>query len=359
LFVALVGKTAKGRKGQSLSTLRYLFEQIDPDWTENRIASGLSSGEGLIYQVRDERSGRDKDGHEVVLDDGEDDKRLLLIEGEMSGPLKVATREGNTLSAIIRQAWDRGDLQSLTKNNPIRATSAHIGIIGHTTQEELLRHLTETEQTNGYANRFFWFLVKRSKLLPRPKGTPQELLQPLIERLQKAVAFASETTVMDRDEEAEALWEEVYPELSEGKPGLFGAIIGRAEAQVMRLACLYALLDCSEVVRIEHLRAALALWEYSEESARLIFGDSLGDPVADAIHQALRQHPEGLTRTDISYLFDRHRKGGEIARALGVLLAAGKARREEKQTGGRPVERWYAANDKAKEAKEAKEERAA
>src|SRR5262245_12020682 len=40
LFVALVGRTAKGRKGQSLSTLRYIFEQLDPDWSSNRVVFG-------------------------------------------------------------------------------------------------------------------------------------------------------------------------------------------------------------------------------------------------------------------------------------------------------------------------------
>jgi hypothetical protein len=353
LFVTLVGKTAKGRKGQSLSTARYLFDHIDQDWTRNRIASGLSSGEGLIFQVRDARFELNKDGKQVLVDQGEADKRFFLIEEELSGPLKIATREGNTLSAILRQAWDRGDLRPLTKTNPIRATGAHISIIGHITQEELLRHLTETEQTNGFANRFLWFLVKRSKIIPNPKGVPRALLEPLIARLRAAVDFARQTTVLVRDEEAEMLWAEVYPELSEGKPGLFGSIIARAEAQAMRLACLYALLDSSIVVQRVHLKAAIALWKCAQESARLIFGDSLGDPVADTILDALRRNHEGLTRTDISYLFGRHRKSGEIDRALGVLLAAGKARREEEQTGGRPVERWYEAK-KAKEAKKGK-----
>jgi hypothetical protein len=350
-FVALVGRTAKGRKGQSLSTPRHIFTQIDPVWVKDCMTGGLSSGEGLIYQVRDPRYGM-KDGEEVLLDEGVKDKRLLLVEEELAGVLKVATRDGNSLSATLCQAWDKGDLRPLTKNNPIRASGAHISIIGHVTEEELLRHLTETEQSNGFANRFLWLLVRRSKVIPNPKGVLQETLAPLVARLQKAVDFARKTTVMERNEEAEELWKKVYRELSEGKPGLFGAIIARAEVQVMRLACLYTLLDCSSTVKRKHLEAALALWGYAEESARLIFGHSLGDPVADAIHRALLQHSGGLTRTDISYLFGRNRKAGEIDRALRALLASGKARRgEEKDTGGRPSEQWFAVTKKTKETK--------
>ncbi|MBI4512277.1 MAG: hypothetical protein HY698_21770 [Deltaproteobacteria bacterium] len=42
----------------------------------------------------------------VVVDPGVDDKRLLVIETEFARVLQVHTREGNTLSDIIRQAWD-------------------------------------------------------------------------------------------------------------------------------------------------------------------------------------------------------------------------------------------------------------
>lgn len=73
---------------------------------------------------------------------------------------------------------------------------------------------------------------------------------------------------MKRDDEARTLWWGIYEVLSEGKPGLLGAVISRAEAQVMRLSCLFALLDCSLVVRKPHLEAALAVWRYSEDSAR-------------------------------------------------------------------------------------------
>lgn len=53
LFSNLVGKTAKARKGTSHGQARYPFEKIDPDWARKRMLGGLSSGEGLIYEVRD------------------------------------------------------------------------------------------------------------------------------------------------------------------------------------------------------------------------------------------------------------------------------------------------------------------
>ncbi len=138
------------------------------------------------------------------------------------------------------------------------------------------------------------------------------------------------------------MWCSVYPGLSEGRPGLLGAVTSRAESQVMRVALIYALLDRSQCVCRKHLEAALAVWEYAEASARYIFGDALGDPVADEILAALRAHLEGLTRTDIRELFKRNRRAERIDTALRLLLEHGLARPQREETGGRPAERWYA-----------------
>jgi hypothetical protein len=53
LFMVLVGATSKGRKGTALAHIQRLFERCDPDWVSRCVVSGLSSGEGLIWAVRD------------------------------------------------------------------------------------------------------------------------------------------------------------------------------------------------------------------------------------------------------------------------------------------------------------------
>jgi hypothetical protein len=110
----------------------------------------------------------------------------------------------------------------------------------------------------------------------------------------------------------------------------------------MRLACLYAILDKSDVITTDHLLAALALWDYCEASARYIWGDATGDPVADRILGAIRKAAGGLSRTEISDLFSRHTSSSRIDLALGSLEAPHLIRRIKEDTGGRPVERWTA-----------------
>jgi Protein of unknown function (DUF3987) len=229
---------------------------------------------------------------------------------------------------------------SLTKNTPARASAAHISLIGHITIAELLRRLNETEIANGFANRNIFCCAKRSKELPDGGNLEWQEHPCLIDGLRAAIEFAKNVGRMERDPEARELWHQHYHDLSERQVGLLGAVISRAEAQVLRLSMVYALLDRSSVISREHLAAALAVWKYAEESCRHIFGDLLGDGPADEILRALRASPEGLTRTQIGDLFSRHRPK-EMGRALGTLLGEGHAECVSEVTGGRPAERWF------------------
>jgi hypothetical protein len=338
---ALVGETSKGRKGMSWGFVRDLMHAVDRYWAEERVENGLSSGEGLIYQVRDRRMGVNKDGDTVLEDPGADDKRLFILEGEFAGVLKVATREGNTLSAIIRSAWDAGKLSTLTKNSPMKATDSHVSIVGHVTATELVRLLSDSDARNGFANRFLWVCVKRSKILPFGGEWERQDVAGAVSLLGEVLRFAKSAGEMRWGDTARPLWVERYPSLSEGAPGLLGAVTSRSEAQVLRLACIYALMDSSVAIELEHLKAALAVWDYAEASARYIFGDATGDAVADRIEEMLTGAPEGLTRAQIRDALGRNKSSEQIGAALELLDRLGRAFKEIEQTGGRPAERWF------------------
>lgn len=348
-FIVLVGPTSKARKGTSWGQILRLFRQADELWATDRIQTGASSGEGLIWAIRDPIYKRERvkqngvvQYEDVESDAGIDDKRLLVYEPEFANVLKQTERQGNTLSAILRQAWDGGHLRTMTKNSPARATGAHVSLIGHITSDELRRYLTQTETANGYGNRHLWICAKRSKLLPEGGCVDPEAWDGIRNELVAALAFARTAGEITRDEEARALWCEIYEPLSEGKPGLAGALLARAEAHVMRLAMIYALLDRSPLIQAQHLLAAVALWDYVERSVYFVFGDDLGDPVADDLLRLLRSCPKGLTRNELRDYFSRHHSSDRIGRALGLLLQHRLARFERKETGGRPAERWFA-----------------
>jgi hypothetical protein len=141
-------------------------------------------------------------------------------------------------------------------------------------------------------NRFLWVCVTRIRRLP-DGGRPVPVD---VDTWRERVLWARTVTKVRRDPDARRLWHRVYGRLSEGRSGMLGAMTARAEAQVMRLACLYALTDGQSVVGLSHLRAALEVWRYAFESVRYIFGRTLGHPLADELLEAIQAAPGGLTR---------------------------------------------------------------
>ena len=187
LNAVVVGTTSLGRKGSAHRAVERALQLADPTFVSDRMTEGLSSGEGLIWEVRDPIYKREKVGkgpdaeyEDVLADAGVGDKRLWVVESEFASVLRVAQRDGNTLTAIVRRAWDRGDIRSLTKNNPARATGAHISIVGHVSRDELLRYLDRTELASGFANRFLFVAARRAQALPEGEGVPLDALQRLV-----------------------------------------------------------------------------------------------------------------------------------------------------------------------------------
>ena len=355
LFCVLTGATGHGRKGSALAqVLRPMRLLSDAAWLQDRKQTGLVSGEGLIWAVRDpvEREEQVKDKgrvtgeHQTIqTDPGVSDKRLFVVEQEFAKVLVICGRDSSTLSQTLRECWDNPEvMQTMGKTSPGKATDALISMVGHITQDELVDRLCSTDQANGFANRILWPLTKRSKLLPRGGNLRDEQLYPLVAKLDKAIAWAKARgdTQLGFSEEAWELWEAVYPMLTRGRPGLLGAMLNRAEAQTLRLACVYAMLDCSESVELVHLQAALAVWEYCEASLEHTFGDRLGNPIADTILAALRSHKDGLSRTTISNLFGRNVDAARIDAALALLLKANMASPARVATGGKPAQLWMA-----------------
>ncbi len=324
-----VGQTSKARKGTAEKEVRYVVHKAIPEWTRGECRGNLSSGEGLVWAVRD------ADGD----DPGIKDKRLFLVQAEYGSVLKVMGREGNSLSGVIRDCWDGESLMPMTKNSRIKATKPHIVIAGHVTEEELKKHLTSTEACNGFGNRFAWFMVRRSKALSRPTEPDERTMSPLLKRLKEVVTLGKQSRYLKMSNLALEEWDAVYPDLSEGRSGMVGALIGRAEAQVLRLAGLYALLDKLNYVKRVHLEAALALWQYVEDSVEYIFGNAIGDEIGDKILNEIRRYGQ-LTDSGISALFKRNVSAVRLESAKRFLQDLELIESEMIESGGRPVRVW-------------------
>jgi len=330
-FMLLCGDSSKARKGSSWDHVRRLIVQVDPQ-LERRILTGLSSGEGLIWAVRDP----------TAQDPGITDQRLLVIEPEFASVLKASAREISTLSPTLRSGWDGRPLAILTRTAPARATSAHIALIGHITQHELRRHTTTIELANGYLNRILIIACRRQRLLPEG-GHHNPLHRTGLTRLLTTTIKHAQTAGQIRlDQDARELWHDAYRQLARPLPGVLGQITARAEAHTIRLALLYALADAKQQIGPQHLDAALALHDYAARSAAWALHGATGQPLAEQIHTALQAHPAGLTRSQISHTLKHNQPAGEIDHALRALNATGRATVTQIATGGRPAQLWTA-----------------
>jgi hypothetical protein len=329
-FVVLVGESAKARKGSSWDHVARLLNTIAPGF-DTRCSTGLSSGEGLIWALRD------PDG----ADAGAKDPRLLVVEPEFAQVLKSTGRDINTLSPVLRSAWDGRPLALLTRTAPARASTPHLSVIGHITAAELSHHVAALEVANGLLNRFVFIACRRVRLLPEG-GDPDPFAGTGIpQRLTAHLSQAAHRGRMRLSFAARATWWDAYRHLAEAQPGLVGGLLARAEAHVLRLGLLYALIDGAASIGLEHLGAALALWDYSADSVTTVFGQASGNPLAEQIHAALVASG-GLTRTALRDLFNRNQPQAAIDEAINALARAGRAHSMRVATAGRPAQLWRA-----------------
>ncbi len=337
-FVVLVGDSAKARKGSSWDHVARILGRADAGFAR-RVRTGLSTGEGLIWAARD------PDG----ADPGAVDPRLLVLEPEFVSVLKATGRDLNTLSPVLRAAWDGRPLALLTRTAPAQASAAHIAVVGHITAAELAHHTSALEAANGFLNRFCFIACRRHRLLP-DGGEPDPLAGTGMEaRLGAHLAAARRLGKVDLDPAAGLAWHDIYAQLSESDDtGTAGALCARAETHVLRLALLFALVDGRDTIRLAHLEAGLALWDYAARSAAWALRASATDPIAEQIHAALMASPDGLTRTQLRDLFGRNLPGARIETALAALGSSGRAQRHRAITAGRPAEVWRAVTSNAR-----------
>jgi hypothetical protein len=335
-FALIVGSTSTSGKGDSRHIALASVEEADSDW-RRLIASGLSSGEGVIHAVRDAAYSLNRKGEQVLTDEGVQDKRLLIIETEFSQPLKMFRREGNILSNVLRDAWDgKYVLRTLTKTSPTVATEAHISVIGHTTPRDLCAHLADLDVANGTGNRCLFVATDRVRLLPSPPRLPQGTRDRLAQHVRRVLTHAEQVQELRRTERAEDLWCALYPELKRPQPGLRGQLLARGAPHVVRLACVFALLDLRTAIDACHIGAAIVWWDYCAASVDVIFAGRTGDDTADRIRLEMLPS-QRLSLTEIrEQIFGGHISAGKLRNALELLEKLGEVRIEEETTGGRP-----------------------
>ena len=251
--------------------------------------------------------------------------------------LTVTSNEG-ALSTMIRGLFDGGDVDPLTKTTKTRTTGAQVGIVSHITSFELSSLLSQTEQLNGFGNRFLWVCARRQGVIAFPSRLSDDYLTRIRIQITECRDEAKSVGALKWGPGAKELYESEYPELSRARGGLSGCMVGRGEAMTVRMAMIYALIAKHKVLMIDDLRAALAAWQYCRDSSLFLFGDTPADRSVTKIMLALENGQ--MTRKEIMVdVFSGHIRQSELDRLLpqmesDKLITIGKV-----PTKGRPETR--------------------
>jgi hypothetical protein len=327
----MCGPTGGARKGTATDRVLPVLFETEAGYYD-RVLGGLSTGEGLIKAVE-----------KKLGETPETVGRYLVVLPEFASLLIVMKREGNTMSTVIRQAWDCKRLEVRTRKEPLDVDNVNISLIGHVTPDELLNSLTATERANGFANRLLIQCVRRSKFLPEGGGEVDT--RTIVRRLRAAVESAKGRGRINRDAAAREIWAQQYEHLARTRSGIAGALCARAETHVLRLSLIYALLDSADAIRPEHLKAAKAVWDFCERSVDHIFGEATGDADADRILSALATG--AMDVTDLHRLYSNNRDSDWLKAKMASLERSGKVRviSTVKDGGRKTVQAWELSSD--------------
>lgn len=277
LYILHIGRSGRGRKGDAVSlvnrldtALRQLRESAAPPIHRG----GLSSREGLVSLFHDGY----KNGKLEVP--AIQDKRLWVVESEFANVLHQGRREGNTLSAALRDCWDGVSLKPATKSNRLYASHPHLCLSGAISPSELLSLMRARELTNGFANRFLMIWAERERIVPFPQATPQETVDDLAARILSILELVQAERVNERDHlpvsltaQAQSIYSQLYRgELIDDSAGEHvTALLERRAPMLLRLAMIFALCDLQTRIDVQHIQAAMGWIRHGVESAKFVF----------------------------------------------------------------------------------------
>ncbi|WP_246154366.1 DUF3987 domain-containing protein [Saccharopolyspora hirsuta] len=356
IWPMVIGRTGVGRKGAGWSAAKRLLLATDPDFVDRNIHSGLTSGEGLTQVFTDDEAGA------VGADDGEEeqgkgkkrasllppgDRRLLAFETEWATVMARMKREGNTLSATLRAAWEGGNLSTLGVNARI-VRDTHVAILAHITPKEFQAKLSASDMAGGTYNRFLPVFVAQTQFLPNSTGADPALLDHLAVDLRARLAAGSRLGQLGLTRDAAALWQRLYVEFGgySAEDGPIEQFLSRAAPNCLRVAGLHAALDGVQLITVEHLTAAAAFVRYAVASARAVFSgnDTTAPRLAAWIAEA---GPAGRTRKDVTAeFFQGKTKAADIDRYIQQLIEKGEITESERARAdgktGRPTRIYLA-----------------
>ena len=128
------------------------------------------------------------------------------------------------------------------------------------------------------------------------------------------------------------LWLHTYFYFSKEHLGFVGPVLDHAEAQVIRLAMIYALLHSTDTICPHHLQSAPAFWQYCQPAAKSILAGRKPDTISDRIIAALKTGPK--SKIELHKFFNRRLEETQLDNALIDLIGQNQIHLRKERTNG-------------------------
>ncbi|MEZ9651802.1 DUF3987 domain-containing protein [Vibrio lentus] len=328
IIVAPTGE-GKGIATRQFSAVRELISESEPDLFCPIFQGGLSTPEGLINMIRDTDSDNDVKGLEESLG-----SQLFVIEEEMAAIFSLANNPKSNFNPYFRGFFDGTPVAPLTKYNKISCAKPHVAFYGHITPQELLTVVKSIDLFNGFLNRFPIYHAKREKSIPIPEAISVNLIEELASELIDILEWVKEEDrEMQRSNCFKLLWEEKYEQLRTLGPedSVERALLSRAAHYALMYSMIFAVMDKSKIINVEHLKAALAWIDYWHQSITYIYSteskrakytelEEKGKKVLDVIVREIKaSEQDNIGKTPITKAFSGKFSSQDISEILEHL----------------------------------------
>lgn len=267
IYPFLCGPSGWGRKGTASQVGDTLWTPIDSDL---RVVNGISSGQGLIEIIRD-RTADPKDTG------GTDDKRMYVVEEELSKLRAVKEMKGATTGDTLKQLFDHREKFDNPRVCAAKVTRPHVACEVHATPAAWCR-LPDDDISTGFTNRFFHVWTTATKELPRGgdwlNDEVRRALVPVRQALAEVWRWGSDCCLA-YSSAAGIAWDERYHEtrllVQARGDHLLNDLLTRGPDQIARITAITAMSQQSKTLPEEGLIAASKYWDFSRLTVEFLF----------------------------------------------------------------------------------------
>lgn len=317
-YTCVVGRSGLTRKDTAANRGRVVLDMLHvyPEHDKSppfKMVSGIRSYEGLLDELA-----------------GDQKVRLIHLGELLSLFAKAGQQSLSNIIPSLTELYDCPDLLNPPVHQDVKPAKApFLSMMAGTTQDWLQKALTERDIYGGFANRWLYFYGLPKKPMPNPPKINKELLNKLVNRLNRIRAWTSnvldgEITISD---DASKLFEEFYsnefyPRCQQ--PGLIPTLTVRIQDFIWKIGLLYAADNESTAISAEHIEAAIAVGKYLEASVIEVFasfGASSGKVQETKLLDFLKSVGGPVPEREVYRKFNI--SAGELERLVTQLLKIG------------------------------------